>query len=166
MTKRASQYSLFYGSPDLSDEGGLFVEDRDPDLTLQLEHTTTGGDESESEGASGSGEDSGSGAEEGIVDSSVHQEEGEVGVRNQQSDGSETEMEGRGQRGGEKSKKKMRRRVKRGEGEEEGEEGEEGGSRCRINRRRRLLQKRRMLLQRQLKSCGGRQHRTLIHTKL
>ena len=125
------------------------MEDRAPDTELHLEHTTDspGCDKSGSEEATDT-EDS-SGGEE-LVESSVHHQGGEEqsGVQS----GSDT-----GRRGKRHVKRKIytvKQTVKVVTGREE-EEGREGVSRCRISRRRTLLQRRMSLLQRRLLKSAG-----------
>ena len=133
----------------------VFVEDRDPDPTLHLEHTrekegTKPGSESSSEGESGLELDSASGG--------VEQGPGEACS----SDDSEPEMAAAGK---ETDKMWQGRKGKRSRGDQavRGEEEEmEGMSRCRISCRKRLLAwKRRVALQQRLKSSGSRHQRTL-----
>ena len=75
---------------------------------------------------------------------------------------------GESKRGRKKPKVMVKQFAKREKEKEVGgkeEVEEEGVSRCRISRRRSLLQRRTMSLQRKLKSSyGGRQHKTLMHT--
>ena len=130
--------------------GGLCVEDRHPDPTLHLEHTTTpylehtthkklGAGNKETEDDSESESD----VDEGELGEGVSGEEGEIGDKRKV------------KRAG-KVRVSVTAVAERGEeeGEEMGEEGE-GVSRCRISRKNKLVQRQRVSLQRRLRSSGG-----------
>ena len=149
----------------LTDEGELFVEDRNPDPKLQLEHTTDnkGSDNGESEETASDTESSSEGDEKELEESSVHHEGGGGEGQSDSQSGSDTGGEDRGEVG-EAKRARVKRRVKgqkfiKGLNEEEVGEEEEamGVSRC---RRKKLLLRRKITLQRKL---SGRQHR--IHNK-
>ena len=122
------------------DERILFVEDRDPDHTLQLEHTT---DNEGVNGGTGRTDSSEDGSESELeLDSAaggVHQGPAEI----EQEDCTGVEEDKKPQRVGRKKR-------------EIGTARREPLSRCRISRRRLLLRKRRVSLQRKL-TAGRKQ---------
>ena len=133
--------------------GGLCVEDRHPDPTLHLEHTTTpylehtthkklGAGNKETEDDSESESD----VDEGELGEGVSGEEGEIGDKR-------------------KVKRAGKVRVSVTAVAERGEEEGEGVSRCRISRKNKLVQRQRVSLQRRLRSSGGVRHQRTTSCK-
>ena len=152
--------SLFLIAPD---DGGLFVEDRHPDPTPHLEHTTTPHLEHTTHKKLGAGNketEDDSESESDVDEEELGEGEGVSGEEGESGDKRKVKRAG-------KVRVSVTAVAERGEEEEEeemGEEGEEGEgvSRCRISRKKKLVQRQRVSLQRRLRSSsgGGRHQRT------